>query len=203
MFTFFKNIFNAIIIAFAFIGILKLHEQHAFDDIIANINDFITTRKEQTTKEIGDFSDINPEFCVGSAVNLLGFKTIVTEHPASGQKMIILDTGKKQLITSDDLYDDGLKEKLEELCKKFKYNSTTVENIEIIENGEMYTYNRKVPYAKFNAKISKFPLSNVSGIVCVVEHDINNQKILISINEKRKYSQLITTEFFKNVKDAK
>ena len=139
LFRFLKNIFNAIIIAFALFGIMTLNKQHAFDDIIANITDFITQQKEQSSKQIADFSDVNPEFNIGSTFNLLGFKAIVSEHPSSGQKLIILDTGKKSLLTSKDLNDDGLKEKLEDLSQNFKYHSASVENIEITEKGEIYT----------------------------------------------------------------
>ena len=67
----------------------------------------------------------------------------------------------------------------------------------------MNAYGQKVPYVKFNAKISKLPNSNVSGIVSVVDSDSKNQRLIVSVNDKKHYSQLITSEFYKSVKDSK
>lgn len=203
MYRFFKNIVNTIIIVLAVVGLTNLYKQHAFDNIAEKTMDIFSADKEKTTQQVGDFSEVNKEFSIGTAVNVLGYKTVVAEHQSSGQKMIIVDSGKKQLLTKDDIKDDGVKIKLEDLCKKFKYHSATVENIEITEKGYMDAYGQKVPYVKFNAKVSKLPMTNVSGIVSVVDEDKNNQRLIVSLNDKQHYSQLITSEFYKNVKESK
>ena len=153
-------------------------------------------------EEVGDFSKVDTEFNIDKAVNVGGYKTVVAKHASSGQKMIIVDSGKKTLLTSNDITNDRVKEKLEELCKKFKYHSTTVDNIEITDRGYLTTYGKRVPYVKFNAKISNFPGYNISGIISADNSDKDNQRLIISVNDKKHYSQLITSEFYKNVKES-
>ena len=159
--------------------------------------------KEKTVEQVGDFSEVDEEFKIDTAMKVMGYKTVVAKHPSSGQKMIIVDSGKKKLLTKNDLKDDNVKLKLEDLCKKYPRNSAEIESIEIVDRGYMNTYGQRVPYVKITAKVSKFPKSNFTGIVSVVEEDANNQRIIVSVNDKKHYSQLITTEFYKNVKDSK
>ena len=173
------------------------------NDIIDSVANLFSTDKEKIEEEVGDFSGVDSEFNIGTAVNVLGYKTVVAQHSNSGQRMIIVDSGKKTLLTEKDIQGDGVKTKLEALSKKFKYHSASVENIEIVDKGYMNAYGQKVPYVKFNAKISKLPNSNVSGIVSVVDSDSKNQRLIVSVNDKKHYSQLITSEFYKSVKDSK
>lgn len=203
MYRFFKNILNTVIIFFAVLGVMAVYKNGGF----SNLKDVVLSKfsfdSEKTAQQVGDFSNVDEEFNLDTAVNLLGYKTVVAKHPSSGQKMIIVDSGAKKLITKDDLKDDNVKIKLEDLCNKFGKTSVKIENIEIVDRGYMNTYGKQVPYVKINAKVSKLPFSEVSGIVSVVDDDINNQRVILSINDKKHYSQLITTEFYKNVKDSK
>ena len=96
MFRFFKNIFNAIIIVLVIAGLNNLYNAHVFDDLISNCSNFFKEKSEQTIQKVGDFSQINPEFNVDTAVNLFGFKAVLGEHRASGQRMIVLDSGHKR-----------------------------------------------------------------------------------------------------------
>ena len=64
----------------------------------------------------------------------------------------------------------------------------------------MTSYGQEIPYVKFKAKLKKLPIGEISGIISVVEDEKGNDKILVSANEKNKYSQLITNEFFKEIK---
>lgn len=203
MFRFFKNIFNICVILLAFVGAFTLYKNYSMNDIIDSVANLISTDKEKIEEEVGDFSGVDSEFNIGTAVNVLGYKTVVAQHSNSGQRMIIVDSGKKTLLTEKDIQGDGVKTKLEDLSKKFKYHSASVENIEIVDKGYMNAYGQKVPYVKFNAKISKLPNSNVSGIVSVVDSDSKNQRLIVSVNDKKHYSQLITSEFYKSVKDSK
>ena len=141
------------------------------------------------------------EFKIDTAVKVMGYKTVVAKHQSTGQKMIIVDSGKKTLLTENDITSESIKDKLEELCRKFKYKSACVENIEIIDKGYMTTYGHRVPYVRFRAKLSHFPKKDVSGIVSVVDSDKKNQRLIISLNDQKHYSQLITSEFYKNVRE--
>lgn len=200
MFRFFKNIVNTIIIVFAVIGAFTLYKQGIFSSLSF---DLFSTNKEKIEAEVGDFSKVDNEFDIDKAVKVMGYKTVVAKHQTSGQKMIIVDSGKKALLTEHDIVSGDVKYKLEDLCKKVKYHSKGVENIEITDKGYMTTYGKKVPYVKFNAKLSNFPHTTISGIVSVVDHDKNNQRLIVSVNDKKHYSQLITSEFYRNVTESK
>ena len=64
----------------------------------------------------------------------------------------------------------------------------------------MKSYGQEVPYVRFRAKLKKLPIGEIGGVISVVKDENGNDKILVSANEKDKYSQLITNEFFKAVK---
>ena len=164
---------------------------------------FFSTNKQKIENEVGDFSNVDEEFNIKSAVKVMGYKTVVAKHPTSGQKMIIVDSGKKAILTEKDLREDGLKDKLEDLCKKFKYRTAAIEEIEIVDKGYMTAYGQSVPYVRFSAKLTTFPHTKISGIVSVVDSDKNNQKLIVSVNDKKHYSQLITSEFYRSVGESK
>lgn len=200
MFRFFKNIVNFVIILFALVGVFTLHKQGFFANVGDNITNLLSLNKEKVEAEVGDFSEVNEEFNIDKAVKVAGYKTVVAKHSSSGQKLIIVDSGKKTLLTEHDITSDKVKEKLEDLCHKFKYHSAKVDSIEILDRGYMTTYGKKVPYVKFSAKISNIPMkSNIVGIISAVDSDKNNQRLIVSLNDKKHYSQLITSEFYKNV----
>ena len=59
---------------------------------------------------------------------------------------------------------------------------------------------QSIPYAKVSASISNLPMKDVEGIVGVAELKNGKNLIVISVNEKGKYSQIIANEFYKQVK---
>ena len=201
MLRFLKNVFNIVIILLAVAGLISICTQVKLDNIKENTSNVFSINKTKITEDVGDFSTVDKEFKIKTAVNVLGCKTVVAKHQNSGQKMIIVNSGKKTLLTKEDIKSDDIKTKLEELCKKFNYDSSMIQSIEITERGYMRAYGQKVPYAKFNAKISK--LSDICGIVSVVDEGTDNQKLIVSLNDNKHYSQLITSEFYKNVKEAR
>ena len=91
--------------------------------------------------------------------------------------------------------------KLKDLSKKFKYQALSFEELKITSRGTLSAYGQTVPYAKFEAKVSKLPFSNVAGIVASIKTSDGSEKLAISVNENSKYSQLIADEFFKGVKE--
>ena len=202
MFSFFKNIFNAIILVLVFVGLNTLYNAHVFDGIIDSCSEFLKQKSEQTVQKVGDFSRINQEFSVDTAVNLFGYKAVLAEHKASGQRMIVLDSGKKVLLSREDIKGNGIKEKLDDLSNKFKYKSSNVSDIEIVIRGNIYAYGKNLPYVRFNARVTRLPINRVSGIIAINDSNPKEQRILISINEKGRYSQLITNEFYKAVRES-
>jgi len=203
MFRFFKNIFNSIVIVLVVVGVHSLYTNHFFDDVIGNCTNFFQQQTQKTAEKVGDFSKINDEFHVDTAVNVLGYKAVIAEHKASSQRLIVLDSGKKELLTRKDIKGNGVEVKLENLSQKFKYQDSNVSDILITKRGMMYAYGKQVPYVKFTAKVTKLPINNISGSIAVLDDNPKDQRLLISVNEKNRYSQLITDEFYKNVKESK
>ena len=116
--------------------------------------------------------------------------------------MCIIDSGNKPLLTKDDINGSELETKLQNLTKNFKYPAISFQEIKVTSRGNMQVYGQTVPYAKFEAKSNRFPVSDISGIVACVKTSDNSEKLIISAAEKKKYSQLIADEFFKNVKEG-
>lgn len=202
MYRFFKNIVNTLIIFLAVIGIMSIYKNHSLDAVFSGITNLFSFDKEKTVEQVGDFSEVDKEFNIDTAVNVMGYKTVVAKHQSSGQKMIIVDSGKKTILTQDDLTDENIKAKLEGFCQKYSKDSAEVESVKVLERGYMNTYGKRVPYVKVDVKLTKLPNTSFVGIISVVE-DGNNKRVVISMNDKNRYSHLITTEFYKNVKDSR
>ena len=64
------------------------------------------------------------------------------------------------------------------------------------------TYGQIVPYVKFDAHVTRLPFSEISGIVASIKTSDGNEKLALSLSEKKRYSQLITNEFFKGVNES-
>ena len=202
MFRLIKIIFNAFIIVLAIIGFNAIGGQKYVEAIKVSVVNFIQERAAENAKKIGDFSKLNEEFQIDNAVNLAGYKAVLAEHKASGQKMIIVDSGKKPLLTKEDIKSSEVDKKLKNLAEKFKYQAITVQDIKIVDRGSMNVYGESVPYAKFEAKVTKLPFSDISGVVASVTTADGAEKLALALSEKNKYSQLITNEFYKGVKQA-
>ena len=66
----------------------------------------------------------------------------------------------------------------------------------------MEVYGQNVPYAKFDAHVTRLPFSDISGVVASVKTSDGNEKLALSLSEKKRYSQLITNEFYKGVNES-
>lgn len=195
-----KNILRAIILTLAVVGFLSLGGKEFVTKYISQIFNPSAETILDRAKKVGDFSGLNEEFELEKASGMFGYNGVVAEHKASGQKFIVVDTASKPLFTQDDIRSDNLEEKILDVLSKFKIQAVSIDELEITKHGEMSSYGKTVPYAKFDAKIKKLPIGNVSGIISVAETKDGEPRILISANEKSRYSQLISDEFFKNIK---
>ena len=201
MFRLIKIIFNAFLLVLAIIGFNEIGGQKYIEVAKHHITSFIQERAEESAKKLGNFADLHEEFEIDNTVNLLGYRAVIAEHNASGQKMCIVDSKKKPLLTQSDIKSDNLENQMQQLADKFKYQAVSFHEIKVISRGTLYVYGQDVPYAKFEAKANKLPFSDLSGIVASVKTSDGSEKLAISVNEKKKYSQLITEEFFKDVKE--
>ncbi|MBR6098771.1 hypothetical protein IKP85_03415 [bacterium] len=195
-----KKIFRAAILALAIIGFLSIGGK---DWVVSTWNKYVQKSPQsvmEKAQKIGDFSQINEEFTIEKASGMLGYNGVLAEHKASGQKMIVVDDNKKPLLTRKDIETGEVEQKLKSTLGKVKYQSIGLEEFEIIKHGSLYTYGQNVPYARFNAKISRFPVGAMSGVVAVASTKDGEDRLIISVNEKAKYSQLLAEEFFKKIK---
>lgn len=196
-----KNILKAVIIVFAVIGFVSIGGKDFF---VQKWNEFTNPPQDimlQRAKKVGDFSQISDEYEIDKAASALGYNGVLAEHKASGQKMIVVDSGKKPLLTPQDFKDNRVEGKLQDLTEKFKYSVVNVQDLKITKKGKIRAYGKTVPYVKFKAKISKIPGGEVEGIISSVVTKSGQSRVIVSANEKDKYSQLIADEFFKKVRE--
>ncbi len=195
-----KNVTRAIFLTLAVVGFMAIGGQNYIKLWVKN---FISPSKEvvmERAQKVGDFSKINKEFEIEKAAGIMGYNAVLAEHKASGQKMIVVDSGKKKVLTTEDIKSPDAEDRIKTAISKVKYQSAAIEDFTVTEKGTMNSYGKQIPYVKFRAKIKKLPVGEVSGIISVVKDENNNDKILVSLNEKDKYSQLISNEFFKSIK---
>ena len=202
MFRLIKITFNAFLLVLAIIGFNAIGGEKYIETVKIGITNFIQQRAMENARKLGDFSNLHEEFQIDNTVNLLGYKAVLAEHKVSGQKMCIIDSGKKTLLTKSDIQSAGLEQKLQDLVKNIKYQAVSFQEIKVVSRGTINVYGQNVPYAKFEAKSNRFPISDLTGIVAAVKTSDNSDKVIISVSEKKKYSQLIAEEFFKNVKES-
>lgn len=195
-----KNLIRAVILTLAVVGFLSLGGK---EWVMKYASQWFNPSQEtmlERAKKVGDFSAINEEFELEKATGMFGYNGVAAEHKASGQKFIIIDSNKKPLLTKEDLVSDGIEDKLKSVISKVKYQAIAVEDLQVTKRGTMVSYGKTIPYVRFNAKISKLPIGDVSGIISVAETKDGENRLLISANEKSKFSQLIADEFFKKIK---
>ncbi len=195
-----KNITRSVFLTVVIVGFMAFGGQ---DWIKLQIKNFFNPSHDvvlERAQKIGDFSKINKEFEIEKAAGILGYNAVLAEHKATGQKMLVVDSGKKAVLTKEDIQAQDAEDRIKAAIGKVKYQSATLEYFNVTEKGIMTSYNQQIPYVKFRARIKKLPIGEISGIISVVKDENGNDKILVSANEKEKYSQLIANEFFKEIK---
>lgn len=195
-----KNILRAIILTLAVVGFMALGGKELVSGLINNYFNPPKDTMLERAQKVGDFSKINDEFEIERAAGIMGYNAVVAEHKASGQKMFVVDSGDKDILTAEDIKSKNVEEKLYKAISKIKYQAVSVEDLKVTKHGTMHSYGKEVPYVKFEARIKKLPIGDVGGIISVAETKDGESRLLISANEKSKYSQLISDEFFKKIK---
>ncbi|CDE43536.1 unknown [Clostridium sp. CAG:768] len=195
-----KNILRAIILTLAVVGFMALGGKELVSGLINNYFNPPKDTMLERAQKVGDFSKINDEFEIERAAGIMGYNAVVAEHKASGQKMFVVDSGDKDILTAEDIKSENVEEKLYKAISKIKYQAVSVEDLKVTKHGTMHSYGKEVPYVKFEARIKKLPIGDIGGIISVAETKDGESRLLISANEKSKYSQLISDEFFKKIK---
>ena len=195
-----KNITRSIFLTVVIVGFVAFGGQKWISEKIQGILHPTKEQVIENAQKVGDFSHVNKEFEIEKAAGLLGHQVVLAQHKASGQKMVVLDSGKKPVLTQEDIEASDSEIRIKNAIQKFKYQAAAIEEFEVLEKGTMKSYGKEVPYVKFKAKIKKIPGGEISGIISVAKDKNGNDKLLISANQGERYSQLITNEFFKEVK---
>lgn len=195
-----KNITRSIFLTVIIVGFVAFGGQDFFKKQIINFfnpsHDVILERAQK----IGDFSKINEEFEIEKAAGILGYNAVLAEHKASGQKLAVVDSGKKTILTRQDIEANDAEDRIKAAILKTKYQTAALDEFIVTDRGTMTSYGSQIPYVKFRARLKKLPVGEIAGIISVATDKNGNDKILVSANERNKYSQLITNEFFKAVK---
>lgn len=198
-----SNVFKLVILTLAVIGFMSIGGMDYLKTIFANGGWFHKSQETLMEKanKIADFSNINQEeYEISKASNIMGYKAVVAEHNASGQKFVVIDSGKEPLITKEDFENGNIDEKIEQLNKKMKKQFIYFENVKILKKSNMYVMGQTAPYVKIEAEPKNMPaVKKVTGIVAVAQNK-ENENVLIAFNTDGKYSQIITEQFFKDIK---
>lgn len=154
----------------------------------------------EKSRDVADFSDIPEEYEIAKSANILGYRAVIAEHCATGQKFAVVNENKGLKLTQKDFKDGSLKKKIDAVNQKLEYQYIHVKNFTILKQGKMKAMGQTVPYALFEADVTNLPVKTLKGIISVASDKDGKGKILVAANERDKYSQIISEQFFKQVK---
>ena len=164
-----RNIIRAAILTLAIVGFMSLGGKELFSGWLGNLLNPSQEVMQERAKKVGDFSKINDEFEIEKAAGLMGYNAVVAEHKASGQKMLVVDSGTKTILSEDDIKSENVEEKLKNSVSKIKYQAISVDELKVTKRGTLSSYGKTATYVKFEAKVKKLPFGDVSGIISVVK----------------------------------
>ncbi|MBS4760424.1 MAG: hypothetical protein KHX03_06975 [Clostridium sp.] len=195
-----KFIIKVAIVVLAIIGFKSLG---GWDWVVKNWHPFEKPSQEtliEKSKDVADFSKIPDEYEISKSANVLGYRAVLAEHDATGQKLAVINQNKTLNLTKKDFKDGTLKKKIDNINEKLQYQYIHVENFKILKQGTMQTMGQTVPYVQFEAEVTNLPVKKIKGIIAVAEDKNGKDKVIVSANQDGKYSQIIAEQFFKKVK---
>lgn len=195
-------IIKTVIAVLVFFGLLHLG---VIDFIKDKIQEYKTETSSQEkmidkTKDVVDLSEIEEEYTIDKNLKILKNRMIIAEHNASGQKMIMIEPKDVDILTKDDIKSDDIQTKLDSIVNKYKYKVVKFDKIEVVKHGSLEGLGQTIPYVKIVAQISNLPIKDMEGILGVAELEEGKNLIILSVNEKDKYSQIVADAFYKKVK---
>ena len=126
-----KNISRAFFLTIVIVGFMSMFHQNFKSH---NVNKYEQSPKEtmvKKTKKVGDFSKIDNSFEVQKTGGMLGYNVVLAQHKPSGQKMVVVDTGKNKVITQDDVKSENAEERILKKISKIKYQSVSLDEFHV------------------------------------------------------------------------
>ena len=65
----------------------------------------------EKSKDVADFSSIPDEYELAKSANILGYRAVIAEHSATGQKFAVVNENKGIKLSKKDFKDGSLKKK--------------------------------------------------------------------------------------------
>ena len=197
-----KFIIKVAIVVLAIIGFRAIG---GWDWVVKTWHPFEKPTQEsmiEKSKDVADFSKIPEEYEISKSANILGYRAVVAEHNATGQKMSVVNQNNTIKLSQYYFKNGILEKKIEDINKKLSYQYIHIENFKITKQGTMRSMNQTVPYARFEADVTNLPVKDIKGLIAVAKDVNGKDKILVSANQGDRYSQIISEQFFKMVKPS-
>ena len=124
-------------------------------------------------------------------------------HAKTAQKeyeMVLVESREGIPLTKEDFQTKEVDTKLKDLASKIQYQFIRIEDLEITQRGNINALGQQVPYVKFKAQTVNLPFAEIQGIIGATTDKNGKNKMILAINDSKKYSQIITQEFFKDAK---
>ena len=196
-------IIKFIIAVLVFFGLVHLG---AIDYLKDKLDEYKNPSQEQMldkTKDVIDLSQIDDEYSIDKNLKILKNRMIMADHNATGQKMVMIEPKDGDILTKKDINSKDIQQKIDEIRAKYKHKVVKFDTLKVEKHGNLEGINQEIPYVKISASISNLPMKDIEGIIGVAELENGKNLIVISFNEKGKYSQIITDAFYKKVEKCK
>ena len=164
---------------------------------------FFAPNREQViekSKDIVDLSGVDSEYRLDKNLNVAGNKVVIAEHKSTKQKFVVAKLKKNDALTPEDFETGRAKEKITGLANKFKYKMVKVENFKVTDEGQMDIAGEEKPYLRFEADAVNLPMKKIDGIISITQDENGENRIMVSVNNDDKYSQIISNAFFEKLK---
>lgn len=154
----------------------------------------------EKSKNIVDLSEVDSEYKPDRNLDVAGNKIVTAEHSTTKQKFIIAKLKKNDALTPEDFQTDKAGEKITNFANKFNYKMVRLENFKITEKGDIDISGSQHPFLRFEADTVNLPMKKIDGIVTITQDENGENRIMISVNNDDKYSQIISKAFFEKLK---
>lgn len=183
-----------------FFGLKYLGIVDFIQDKLKERNSAPQEQQIEKAKDIVDLSDIDEEYTIDKNFRFLKNKIILIQHNASGQKTALFEPKNSSIVTKKDLEGGNLQEKIDNFAAKYQNKLIKFDKIKIQKQGNFKGLEQTIPYVKASCEITNLPVKDIEGILAAAELSENRNIIIISFNEKNKYSQIITEALISKIK---